>query len=138
MNNIQERIQRAVESILENEALTADLDDAAAQILLDWGVNRARAIASETTEMNEAQAEEFMYPPMRALRKMLRNINKWAVNPQESTLAGITEQAEIVYGSSPDEAHITAFLTQIPNDPTERVSVLRAFIEVERRDPYEA
>ena len=135
MNNIQERIQRAAEIILENEALTADLDDAAAQVLLDWGVNRAQAIASETSEMSEAQAEEAMYQPMRALRKMLRIVNKWALNPQESTLAGITEQAEIIYGSSPDEEQQTAFLTQIPNDATERVSLLRAFLESERRDP---
>ena len=34
---IQERIQRTAESILENEALTADLDDEAAQVLLDYG-----------------------------------------------------------------------------------------------------
>ena len=35
MIKIQERIQRSVESILDNEALSADLDDDAARLLLD-------------------------------------------------------------------------------------------------------
>ena len=38
MNAIQHRIQRAAESILENEALTEDLDDTAANVRIDWGV----------------------------------------------------------------------------------------------------
>ena len=136
MTEIQTRLQRAVESILENEALTADLDDEAAQVLLDWGVKQAQAIASETIEMDEAQAEEAIYHPMRALRKMLRYVNKWAVDPQESTLARIVEQAEIIYGSSPDEGQQALFSAQIPGDVIERVSMLRSFIEGEDRDPY--
>ena len=34
---IRRRVERAAESILENERLTADLDDQAADFLLDWG-----------------------------------------------------------------------------------------------------
>ena len=48
MAEIQQRIQRAAESILENEALSADLDDDAAKLLLDWGVKRAEQIAIQT------------------------------------------------------------------------------------------
>ena len=136
MTDIQIRIRRAAESILENEALTADLDDQAAKVLLDWGVTQAQLIAAETIEMDDTQAEEAMYRPMRALRKMLRTANKWAVDPQETTLARILKQSEIVYSSIPDEEQQTAFLAHIPEDAAERVNMLRGFIEGERRDPY--
>ena len=136
MTEIQQRIQRAAESILENEALTADLDDDAAKALLDWGVKQAQAIASETIEMDDAQAEEVMYQPMRALRKMLRTANKWAVDPQEMTLARIMKQAEIIYGNCPTEEQQAAFLMAIPQDTTARVHALRGFVEGDRRDPY--
>jgi hypothetical protein len=132
MNDIQERIQHAAESILENEALTADLDDEAAQVLLDWGVEQSQTIAAQTAEMNEAEAEEAMYRPMRALRKMLRITNKWATNPQEKDLSKILKQVEIVYGSSPDVDQQTAFLGALPKDTGARVQALRGFIEGKR------
>jgi hypothetical protein len=135
---IQERIQRAVESILENEALTADLDDQAAKVLLDWGVEQAQAITIETAELADDEAEEAMYQPMRALRKMLRSVNKWANDPQENHLARIMEQAEIIYGSCPNEEHRSAFTSQTPEGATERVSMVRGFLEGGRRDPNDA
>jgi len=135
---IQERLQRATEAILENEALTADLDDQAANVLLDWGIERAQAITIETTELADDEAEEVMYQPMRALRKMLRSVNKWASDPQENYLATILLQAEMIYGSCPDEEQQAAFMSQTPEGVTERVSMLRDFLEGGRHDPEEA
>jgi hypothetical protein len=131
---IQKRIQRAAESILENEALTADLDDDAAKALLDWGVACAEKIASDTAELNDEEAEEAMYQPMRALRKMLRAANKWVANPQSENLERITEQASKVFNSNSDEGQQTAFLTALPEDTTTRVQALRKFIDGEQHD----
>ncbi len=133
----QKRIQRTAESILENEALTAGLDDDAAKFLLNWGVERAQVIASETIEMDDAQAEEAMYQPLRALRKMLRAANNWATDPQERNLGRIMKQAEIVYGSSPSENQQADFLIQIPQDQFGRSKALRIFLEGEHRGPNE-
>lgn len=135
MIEIQQRIQRAAESILENEALTTDLDDEAAKLLLDWGVNLAQQIASETIEMDEAPAEEAMYHPMRALRKMLRVSNKWVLDPQERGLGRILKQAAMLYGAeyiSPTNAQQTAFLIEIPAAAIDRVNALRSFVAGER------
>ena len=137
MIEIQQRIQRAAESILENEALTADLNDDAAKALLDWGVERAQAIASETIEMDEAQAEEAMYRPMRALRKMLRVANKWVIDPQERGPGRILKQAAMVYGAEyvcPTDAQQAAFLIEIPAGAIDRVNALRSLVEGERGD----
>ena len=135
MNGFQARLQRAAESILENEALTAELDDEAAQVLLDWGVSLAQRIASETIELDEAGAEEATYQPMRALRKMLRKINNWAGEPDHSGLEEILEQAAITYGAGyapPGTEILAQFGNQVhitTQNPAENIRQLRAFID---------
>ena len=131
----QERIQRAAESILENEALTADLDDEAAKVLLDWGVARAQQIAADTAAMNDVAAEEAMYQSMRTLRKMLRAINKWANAPEENGLQKIIEQARVTYGSeyiAPDPDQGAQFMDQVDQwsgNLPEMIRQLRNFVE---------
>lgn len=61
-----ETLQRAVERLLEDEALTADLVDDAAEYLLAWGKDQVRAILTE-----EAGATEN-HPRLLALRRQMR------------------------------------------------------------------
>ena len=136
MTEFQRRIQLAAESILENEALTAALDDEAAKLILAWGLEQSQGIVSETIEMDDAQAEEAIYHPMRALRKMLRIANQWTIEPQENSLRKFLQQVEIVYGCIPSEEQQALFMLQIPEGSVERVAALRSFVEGERRDPY--
>ena len=136
-DTIQLRIQHATESILENEALTEDLDDTAANMLIEWGVSLAQQIVSQTIELDETQAEEAIYQPMRALRKMLRTANQWAINPDESGLGKILEQALIVYGigyAPPSLEEQSTFLTQIPANLAERLTALQKFVERDKHD----
>jgi hypothetical protein len=138
MIEIQQRIQRAVESILDNEALTADLDDQAARVLLDWGVGLTQQIVGQTLEMDEAQAEQATYQPMRALRKMLRSANKWANAPGEKNLRKVLDQAPNVYGSryrQPSDQQLGDFMAQIPSTPLERVTALQRFVNGEEIVP---
>lgn len=60
--------QRAVERLLEDESLTADLVDDAAERLLAWGRDRVWAILNE-----EAGATED-HPRLAALRRQMRAI----------------------------------------------------------------
>ena len=130
---IQQRLQRATESLLENEALTANLDDQAARVLLDWGVALAQQIVAKTIKLDEAAAEEATYQPMRALRKMLRQINDWASSPDEPGLEKILAQAELSYGdgfTTPDSELRAQFFTQLHSgDPAQVIGQLRRFIE---------
>lgn len=143
MNFMQQRIDRAAESILENENLTADLNDEAAQVVMDWGINCAREIAMRTVEfLDDEQAEDAMYKPMRALRRMLRTINKWSekINSLDkeygiNALNNILEEANVVYGTTfrkPDEETIAGILNrqdELTKSPVAFLAHLRSAIE---------
>jgi Lon protease-like protein len=134
------RIDRAAQSLLENETLTADVDDAAASVILDRGIAFARQIAQSTAGMDDAQAEEAMYDRMRAVRRLMRSVNRWVATRRETSAensdrlwARIAAQAEILYcGSlaplSPCEHNALLIQSQIL-DPPRLVAYLCALIE---------
>jgi hypothetical protein len=120
MDEIGERISRAAESILENESLTADLDDTAAKELVAWAVACSEMIAAGTAGLNAPAAEEAMYPRMRATRRLMRAVNRWL--PQRElmdwegnrrALEEVIELAAVIYGGDsfpPNDARWTEFL----------------------------
>jgi hypothetical protein len=78
MDQITQRETRASESILENESLTAGLDDETAQALLDWGLDCAKLVARSTAGLDDEAAEEAMYPRLRATRHLMRQVRRWS------------------------------------------------------------
>ena len=135
MDEMGIRNQRAAESILGNEALTADLDDEAAKVLIQWGISRARRIVGRTGGMSEDEAERAMYKPMRALRKMLRTVNKLAISQDINQLERFLDRASAVYGgniSIPGRYERSRFLMQLPREPAERIAWLRWYVEPRR------
>jgi len=112
MEDVDLRIQQVTESLLDNERLTADLDDEAAKVLLDWGLDRATEIVNQTGNMNEHQAYEFLGPRLKAVRRMLSATNRWisCQGHQQSELEQLEKiyrQATIVYGQiGPEEADL--------------------------------
>jgi len=122
MYEVSQRIERAAEGILENERLTADLDDAAAQVLLDWGLACAELIAGSTDGLSDSDAEEVMSPRLRATRRLMRGVNEWVAGQADRSpeggaelLAQIIEQAEVIYGDGfipPDDDRREAFLAR--------------------------
>lgn len=137
--DIQNRIQRAAESILGNEAISAGLDDPAARQLLHWGVNLAHYLVATTSEMDDQQAEQALAPALRNLRKLLRLSNHWASKPesdlavQTELLDQICERVQQVYGESyqlPGHETRQVFLLRTQKtDPANRVAALQYFIE---------
>jgi hypothetical protein len=133
------RISRVTQSILENESLTADLDDTAAKELLDWGITCAKKIAQDTVGLNDAEAEETMSPRLRATRRLMRSVNSWVakqgkMDAEASTtsLTKIIEQATIIYGEDftpPDSERQAAFLRQQTDNPQQMIASLRELLE---------
>ena len=76
MSDLEKRRKRAVEYILENEALTSDLDNAAALKLNEWGIRLAAFLADETGEMKHDKRLEHIGERIRSLRRVMRNINR--------------------------------------------------------------
>jgi hypothetical protein len=141
MDKLTQRINRAVENILENEALTSNLDDDAAQALLDWGIACAQMIAQSTEWLSDIEAEDAMSPRLRAIRRMMRHVNQWIPQRLEAgsednaaSLAKIIEQATVIYGK--DFTHPgsiqqqNAFLRRnLAASPVETIASLRVLIE---------
>ncbi len=151
MDQVSRRASRAAESILGNESLTSNLEDTAAQVLIDWGINCAEMVAQRTVGLDDAEAEKVMAPRLRAIRKLMRQINQTIPDlapsqgendklDAEETLDAIIKQASIIY--SPDFKQPTpeqreAFLKQnmIPPPPSrefkpsDMIKKLRTFIE---------
>lgn len=92
---------RAVERLLEDESLTAELVDEAAEVLLDWGASRAEALAQE------ARAE--LDVRLAFLRCMLRCVNRCAGDapPEEQAKRVRGLLAEIAPQKAPEAHHGT-------------------------------
>jgi hypothetical protein len=141
VSNLEQRVRRAAESILENESLTAGLDDTTAKELLDWGIACAEAIAQETAGLNDDEAEAVISPRLRATRGLMRRVRQWVVNRQEmeaeagaELLSEVIEQAAIIYQDfvPPDDDQREVFEGEwlnLADDPPQMIVRLRMFIE---------
>jgi len=135
MEDLERRTRRAVERILGNASLTADLDDDAAKVLLDWGVACAEQIARSSGGLFDTQGEETMDVRLRDLRRLMRAVSRWTPKRQEmdtAQLAKLLGYAETIYAGfgPPDSVRQQAFLGQsLAASPPETIARLRAFIE---------
>ena len=140
INQVERRISRVAESILENERLTADMDDKAATALMNWGVACGKQIAQATEDMDDETAEEAMYPRLRALRRLMRIVSSWLSKTEAGDsardagrLEQVLELAATVYGTDyapPDAQAIASYLSRYEEyPPVLRVYELRKLIE---------
>ena len=74
-DRLEQRTLRAAEAILQSESLTADLRDAEAEVLLEWGLARAEACARKTRHLADAQANARIAGGISTIRKSMRRIN---------------------------------------------------------------
>ena len=100
MNDLEKRRTQAASSILENEGLTTDLNDATADELLNWGLALAEQLVMGSQDLDDEAAEAALYEPMKALRKMLRAINKWLNSGDDTYLETILKQTPLIYGET--------------------------------------
>lgn len=89
---LDEAIQSAVERLLEDEALTADLVDEAARRLLDWGIAQVTAIVRETGAASE-EARARLAALRGRMREMARQVGQLPPEEQASALQGLLETA---------------------------------------------
>lgn len=133
------RINRAAESLLDNETLTADLDDAIAQSLIDWGLACSQSIATATRGLDDQAAETYISPKLRAVRLLMRQVNQWVARSGEmdeqtsaASLRELIELAASIYPDyqQPDNESQQAFLREpFPIEPSGWIVKLRKLIE---------
>lgn len=127
------RARRAVESLLENEALTEGLDDSAAGEILAWATERAQQFTSATADMDDEQAEQATSEQMRSLRRMVRSAARWASAGEleaQMHLESLQEQVEAALGSPVLKSQqAREALSRAGQDSAQRIAVLRKLIE---------
>ncbi len=122
-------LQADLDALLENEALTADLDDDAANVLLDWGMARVRLL--HRLAVDEPDPEGYLSTQTKSNRKMMRAVNNWTASRAEKDPAGhLAALGDILThaGVSVSPEQQTAFLTaHLSDPPPEFITRLRSF-----------
>jgi hypothetical protein len=142
MSDLEKRRKRAVEYILENEALTSDLDNAAALKLNEWGIRLAAFLADETSDMQHDEGLEHIGERIRSLRRVMRNINRLCgrvnrldENAQRDRFQRIVEHARELYGkrfpdlSDEEKERILQGILKHRGNQVDLVDALTAFID---------
>jgi hypothetical protein len=148
MDELTGRERQAMESILDNEALTANLDDAAAQVLLDWGTAYARQAAQHPPGRGDADAR--LEEKLQATQRLMRAVNQrfdpailtqFETDPQARTQADqrllqqVLEQASIIWESQlaiPTDEQLIEFAQgelARSDTPQTLITTLRRFVE---------
>jgi hypothetical protein len=142
--DLDKRIRMAAESILENEALREGLEDEAASALMDWGIARAKQIVGSTARLeDDTDAEEAVYPRMRALRQMLLAITglyggKQDPDQRAQCLQELGSLVSLVYASETipsSAANWDDFLRSQSGDTGQKINAFRALIEDQGSSP---
>ncbi len=92
MDVLEKRMQRAVESVLENEGLVSGLDKETASALQDWGIQNVKRIAGKTGDLDDERADEAMFPKMKASRGLMRAIRVWV---EHEAASSVEERVEL-------------------------------------------
>ncbi len=130
---MEKRLQRQIEGLYGNEALTSHLDDSSAKEFLKWAEDRVRQIVQSTAEMDDETAEEAMYPRLKAIRRMARYINQIASGQggKPDLIEKIFEQSRLIYGeafSEPDRVKLKGLLSE-RQAPSDFIQSLKHFLE---------
>ena len=107
MDILSKRIQKVVESVLENETLVSGLDESASEILQGWGIKTATGLAEKTSLLDDEDAEREMYPQLKASRRLMRAIRLWLKQETETLpeeraqlWAKVEKRARALYGDA--------------------------------------
>jgi hypothetical protein len=135
MSDVQQRLRATYSSLAANEALSDVPDENAAAEILKWAEELAKYFVIQTAEMEEAAAEEFLSPYMRALRTMMRAVSGWAAESDQKIRsewwARFEQSAKTIYGDQFALPAMEEVINQIPAEASmqEIVVFLKKLIE---------
>ncbi|WP_017719306.1 hypothetical protein [Kamptonema formosum] len=141
-DELTQRITWAAESLLDNETLTPELEDAAGGAALTWATDLSRRVALATAGLDDEAAEAFMAPKLAAIGELIRLVSRWAASyremdagGRESFLSQVIEAALKIYPDyqPPHKEQQQAFLREpFPADPRDWIVNLRRLVEGDR------
>lgn len=72
MEILKQRQEQVAASILEQQTLTDNLDDASATVLLNWSLAQVKMIVAQTESLDDVAAEAAMPDQLKALRTFIQ------------------------------------------------------------------
>lgn len=141
--HIKKRLEKQIEGLYSNEALTGDLDDNSAKLFLKWAEGRIEEIVGRTADLDDESAEVDMYPKLKAVRRMARYINQ-ATSGQgdiDEMIDKIMNQARYIYGTNfqePDNQQLVMLRMVSHSEPAVFIQTIRQIFEGELDGSEEA
>lgn len=124
-------LNSALESLLENSSLTDELDDEAADVLLDWGLARVRQLFRQAADQTDPAG--YLDAQLKANRKLLRTVNRWtagraALDPAAHA-AALQQVLAYAGASAPPERQAEFLQNNLPLPSAEFIASLRMFCQ---------
>jgi hypothetical protein len=86
--------RRAVERILEDESITADLTDEAAKSLLDWGLAQVEAMVQQAAKFSRDELQARLAVLRRTMKRIGREAGQAAADAQVEQVQRSLARAE--------------------------------------------
>ena len=135
MIDIEKRLRHTFSALAGNEALSDAGDEEAAAELLRWAEELAEDYVRQTSEMEDAAAQEFLAPYVRALRTLMRSVSGWAAESDQAVRsewwARIEQSGRTIYGEQFALPAMEEVVAQLPSgaDAGQSVIFLKKLIE---------
>ena len=135
MIDMEKRLRHTFSSLAGNEALSDAPDENAAAEILKWSEELARYFVLQTGEMEDAAAEEFLAPYVRALRTMMRAVSGWSAEPDPAIRLEwwdrIEQSGKTLYGEQFALPAMEEVVTELPSESSMQqiLEFLRKVIE---------
>jgi hypothetical protein len=126
MDDVNARIQRAVEEMVGNEALLQMLETEAATEMLNWGIATAKELIRKTQDLDDFAADLALLPRLKAIRQAMRSIGNWAAGKYADPASRVQlrekllEYFRVIFGEDaqvPPAEKMDAVLNQV-DDPS--------------------
>ncbi len=130
-----EREKRIAGALRGNEHLTEGLPGAAADSLLEWGLELAQDIVRDTADLADEAAEDILQPRVRAVRRLMMAVGRATDAEAPAAFEAWLEQAAIALGErfAPPSAAQTQDLHRqwqaLAGRPQEQISLARGFLD---------
>lgn len=135
MIDMEKRLRHTFSSLAGNEALSDAPDENAAAEILKWSEELAKYFVLQTGEMEDAAADEFLAPYVRALRTMMRAVSGWSAEPDPAIRLEwwdrIEQSGKTLYGEQFALPAMEEVVTELPSEGSMQqiVEFLRKVIE---------
>jgi hypothetical protein len=128
MIDLDQRLRKTFSALAGNEALSDAPDENAAAEMLKWAEELAKYFVLQTGEMEDAAAEQFLSPYLRALRTMMRAVSGWATESDPAIRlewwARLEQGAKTIYGEQFKLPVMEEVITQLPSEASMQQIVL--------------